>query len=185
MGNLSIAALTALVPFIAGYYEVAVMLDEVREVGSQASESLAAKSLGSLLFSIQYLLYWVFGYSIFAFLLSMIREIIKDCEDIEGDQAFDCKTLPIVFGIPKAKKVAIFIAFLTLIFVLIIEAVQFISSDWPSLLYFFLLLTLPLLWVIYKIRKAEKKKHFFIISQAIKIIMLFGILYIIVIYSYS
>jgi len=185
VGNLSIAALTALVPFTAGYYEVAVMFDEVREVGSYASESLAARSLGSLLFSIQYLIYWIFGYSIFAFLLSMIREIIKDCEDIKGDEAFNCKTLPIVFGIPSAKKVAIGIAILTFAFILLVEWIQFISKDWPSLLYFILLVSLPLLWVVWKISKASEKKHFFIISQAIKIIMLFGILYIIVIYSYS
>ena len=39
----------------------------------------------------------------FGFLLTFLREIVKDMEDIEGDRKFDCKTLPIVLGIRKSK----------------------------------------------------------------------------------
>lgn len=183
IGNIIIGALTALVPFTAGYYEVVAMFDELTLV--ENSTLRTTKGFGSLLFSIKYLLYWVFGYSAFAFLLSMIREIIKDCEDIEGDQAFDCKTLPIVYGINYAKKVAFFICIITMVLVAVVEYIQIISKDWLSFAYFCTFITLPLIWTSYRIWNAKSKRHFFIISQTIKLIMLSGILYILVIYSYG
>ena len=184
IGNLIIASLTALVPFTAGYYEVAVMFDNLPDLTGVPEDIDLVENLASLLFSIRFLLYWIIGYSLFAFLLTFVREIVKDIEDIEGDEAFDCKTLPIVFGIPAAKKVAIGFALITLVGLLFLELIQFMGKDWISLAYFFLLLTLPIIWVIYSIVKAKKKKHYFIISQAIKIIMLFGILYTSIIYMY-
>jgi 4-hydroxybenzoate polyprenyltransferase len=184
IGNLIIASLTALVPFTAGYYEVAVMFDNLPDLTGAPEDLNMIENLASLLFSIKFLLYWIIGYSIFAFLLTFIREIVKDIEDIEGDEAFDCKTLPIVFGIPAAKKAAIAFAVITLLGLLFLEAIQFMGKDWISFAYFFILLTLPIIWVIYRIVKAEKKKHYFIISQAIKIIMLFGILYTSIIYLF-
>lgn len=184
VGNVIIASLTALVPFTAGYYEVAVMFDHLPELTGSPEDSQLISNLGSLLFSIKYLLYWVIGYSVFAFLLTIIREIVKDIEDIEGDKAFDCKTLPIVFGIPLAKRVAIAISVITLLSLALLEYIQFIGRDWISLSYFVILLSLPLVWIIIKIQKASKKKHFFIISQAIKIVMLIGILYTSLIYLY-
>lgn len=183
IGNLIIASLTALVPFTAGYYEVAVMFDNVTNF-SNAASSNNLENLSSLLFSIKYLLYWVIGYSIFAFLITVSREIIKDCEDIEGDKAFNCKTLPIERGIPAAKKVSNTVAIVTLVLIGCLEAVQFISKDWISFSYFFILITLPLIYVIHKTTKASKKRDFFIASQVLKLIMLSGILYTIVIYSF-
>lgn len=182
IGNLIIAALTALVPFTAGYYEIAVMTDSLS--ASNDSTPFQAENLGALLFSIKYLLSWIIGYSAFAFILTLIREIIKDCEDIKGDQEFGCKTLPIVFGINKAKITAMIISLVLVISLGLLEYVLYISKDWISLAYFLVLLTFPLLWVTYKISKAEKKKHFFVISQSIKVIMLIGILYTGIIYLF-
>lgn len=179
IGNLIIASLTALVPFTAGYYEIAVMFDEVSSLGDYDI------NLTSLLFSIKYLLYWIIGYSIFAFLLTLIREIVKDMEDIEGDKEFGCKTLPIVYGIPKAKNIAIFLTLLMLSAIAALETIQAISRDWISLAYFFIFISLPLLYILYRLFKAKNKKDFFIISQSIKVCMLFGILYTLVIYFYS
>lgn len=182
IGNLIIAVLTALVPFTAGYYEIAVMYDQLS--ATETVQSIDVGSLRSLLFSIKYLLYWVIGYSAFAFILTFIREIIKDCEDIEGDKAFDCKTLPIVFGIKKAKQIANYTIAFLLILLTFLEFVQVNSSDWVSFTYFFVLISLPLLWTMVKIRKAKTKKHFFVISQIIKVLMLVGILYTGIIYLF-
>jgi len=184
VGNLVIAALTALVPFISGYYEVALMFDHIRGMEATNPEATLFRELGKLLFSIQYLLYWVVGYSAFAFLLSLAREIIKDCEDIEGDRTFNCKTFPIVYGISKAKKLSAYLLLLTFFFILMIQIMQYLSKDWVSLLYFGLLLNIPLLWLAYKTFKAQKKKDFFILSQSIKFVMLFGILYTIIIHQF-
>lgn len=184
VGNVIIAALTALVPFTTGYYEVALMFDEVRSLEEFDQSGFSIHQLGLLFFSIKYLLYWIIGYSAFAFLLTFAREIVKDCEDIEGDLAFNCKTLPIVYGIPRAKKLGISIIILTAFALFCLQIVQFISADWISFSYFTLFLSLPLIWTIIKLKRANLKRDFFIISQSIKLIMLFGILYTSIIYLF-
>lgn len=182
IGNIIIAALTALVPFTAGYYEITVMYDQLSN--ADLLDAFEAYNLSSLLFNIQYLLYWVIGYSAFAFILTFIREIVKDIEDIEGDKAFGCRTLPIVHGIPKAKKAASYLIAFLLILITFLEFIQVNSNDWISFTYFLVLISLPLVWVMIKLRKAKEKKHFFIISQVIKILMLVGILYTGIIYLF-
>ncbi|MBL4708125.1 MAG: geranylgeranylglycerol-phosphate geranylgeranyltransferase [Flavobacteriales bacterium] len=175
IGNLIIAALTALVPFTAGYYEIAILFDQT--LAATTDVPFEAHNFRSLLFNIQYLLYWIIGYSAFAFLLTLIREIIKDCEDIQGDEAFGCKTLPIVHGVDKAKKIANVIALFLLAALALLEYIQVVSKDWISFAYFFLLISLPLIWIIIQTNRAKEKKHFFVISQTIKVLMLIGILY--------
>jgi geranylgeranylglycerol-phosphate geranylgeranyltransferase len=41
--------------------------------------------------------------AVFAFLINLIREIVKDMEDVEGDKTAGLKTLPIRFGFQKSK----------------------------------------------------------------------------------
>ena len=182
IGNIIIAALTALVPFTAGYYEIIQLFDNLRT--QEVATRFEADNIRSLLFSIQYLLYWIIGYSAFAFILTFIREMVKDCEDIEGDKAFGCKTLPIVYGIPRAKRIANFTIAFLLILLTFLEFIQINSQDWISFGYFFFLITCPLLWLMVKIRKASQKRHFFIISQVLKVLMLIGILYTGIIYLF-
>jgi len=45
---------------------------------------------------------------IFAFLMTMAREIVKDMEDIEGDSAENAKTFPIIFGMRASSTLAAF-----------------------------------------------------------------------------
>jgi 4-hydroxybenzoate polyprenyltransferase len=105
-------------------------------------------------------------------------------EDIEGDKAFDCKTLPIVYGIPTSKKIANGVALLLLFSILALLVVQAFSGDWVSFTYFLISIFIPICIVIYRTAKATKKRDFFLVSQLIKIIMLFGILYTGLIYTY-
>src|SRR5690606_19191379 len=45
----------------------------------------------------------IFIYAVFAFFISLIREIVKDIEDMKGDAFHGCRTLPIVVGIRRTK----------------------------------------------------------------------------------
>ena len=42
-------------------------------------------------------------YSLLAFFMTMSREIVKDVQDMDGDQAHGAKTLPVVFGVKASK----------------------------------------------------------------------------------
>lgn len=110
-------------------------------------------------------------FSTFAFLTTMIREIVKDIEDMRGDEQFDCKTLPILWGI-KNTKLLVFVI-LTATQCLIIGSNYFITSNLYLYLIFFCFI--PLLYVGYKFAQADKKSDYNFVNFCIKIVMVFGI----------
>src|SRR5690606_29561780 len=68
-------------------------------------------------------------YLSFAFLSTMFREIIKDMEDVKGDDTLHCRTLPIVFGIRRAKWVAAFFGFVLLLGLFYLSALLWTYSQ--------------------------------------------------------
>ena len=117
-----------------------------------------------------------FLYSGFAFIISLIREAIKDMEDIRGDMRYGCKTLPIVAGIRTTKVyTAIWISVLIGILVILqLYVLQF--GWWHSVVYGFLLVIFPLVYLLIKLRKSINTKDFTRLSSMAKMIMLAGIL---------
>ena len=120
-------------------------------------------------------------YSSFAFISTLIREIIKDTEDIDGDRNYNCKTLPIVAGIAKTKNV---IQSMNLIFVggimlllLYTNQISFQSKYSENIFSFYILILVlvPSLSVFYMVNKATTKKHFSRLSLVLKLIMIAGI----------
>lgn len=113
---------------------------------------------------------WI--YAIFSFAITLIREIIKDMEDLKGDEKHGCRTLPIIWGIARTKTLLyVFIAaFIVTLFVL---ATQLPHS---RIGYVFLVLMLPLSYLTYKLVYADKPKDFAFLSNACKIMMLLGVL---------
>ncbi|MEM6379992.1 MAG: UbiA family prenyltransferase, partial [Bacteroidota bacterium] len=79
-------------------------------------ESLATlgNKLPVLTNKLQTILIW---YMVFAFLATLFREIIKDLQDVEGDQMAGCKTVPIVWGIQRAKFLALGIGGLLMVLI--------------------------------------------------------------------
>ena len=110
-------------------------------------------------------------YSLFAFFMTLIREIVKDMEDLKGDNTFGCKTLPIIWGIRQTK---IFLYGLIMIFCLIVIIMKIFYSQLP---HFFFLVTLfvPLVFFTFRLMRADTKKDFYQLSQWCKFIMLLGI----------
>lgn len=109
-------------------------------------------------------------YSVFAFFISLIREIVKDLEDIEGDEKFGCRTLPIAVGLIATKRIIYSITFLFLV------AVYFLASSLPAFWSFFLTLTIILAFLCNRIYVADKKSDYASISIYAKIIMVLGII---------
>ncbi|HMG83259.1 MAG TPA: geranylgeranylglycerol-phosphate geranylgeranyltransferase, partial [Ferruginibacter sp.] len=115
-------------------------------------------------------------YGGFAFIISLIREVVKDIEDIEGDIKYQCNTMPIAWGIPAAK---VFIGVWIIVLISALAIIQFYVLQfgwWISALYCFALIILPLLWVIRKLYQAQHTAEYHLLSTVIKFIMLAGIL---------
>ncbi|MCU0415621.1 MAG: geranylgeranylglycerol-phosphate geranylgeranyltransferase [Cytophagaceae bacterium] len=110
-------------------------------------------------------------YALFAFILSLIREIIKDMEDIRGDQQHGCKTLPIEIGIRNTKYV---------LFGLLIGFGWYLIKAFftlqPALIWYFILVLGPaLLFWTYGLWKAETASDFGRLSAFSKVMMVMGV----------
>jgi 4-hydroxybenzoate polyprenyltransferase len=116
--------------------------------------------------------YLIFIYAFFAFGISLIREIIKDIEDMKGDEIFGCRSLPIVYGILKTK---LLLYGFILSFGFSISLFLGYQSNYILNLYF-LILILPSLYFIYLLYKADRVKHFSQLSTYCKWLMLSGVL---------
>jgi 4-hydroxybenzoate polyprenyltransferase len=116
----------------------------------------------------------IIGYSIFAFLTTLIREIIKDIEDVQGDLKIKATTLPIVIGRKRAAQVAFLFSCILLIFLFLI--LQLYRTKFLFLGYGILFILIPLLYFMSKLWMSESKKDFFKLSTLLKIIMLLGII---------
>jgi 4-hydroxybenzoate polyprenyltransferase len=125
----------------------------------------------------------VFALSFFAFITTLVREIIKDMEDVEGDKEYGCETLPIVLGKNMAKVVAVVLSLITMACLFYLQLVQWKLDDMYSFYYFSFAIQLPFIVLIYKIVTAEAQQQFRIASHINKFIMLMGICYLFV-FSY-
>ena len=125
----------------------------------------------------------VVGYTLFAFLLTMTRELIKDLEDMVGDEACGCKTLPIITNTKVTKYLAIL--FTGAILAILIRF-QLITQQWkamlPFLIYMIVAVEFPMLWLIIKIYKANDVKSYSSASRITKLIMFTGIMSMLIFY---
>lgn len=117
-----------------------------------------------------------FVYGGFAFIVSLVRETIKDMEDVEGDARFGCTTMPIVWGIRAAKTYTsvLLVVLVGLILAIVIYILQF--GWWIISIYAVLNLVLPIVWVLFKLYSANSPPEFHRLSSVVKGIMLAGIL---------
>lgn len=114
----------------------------------------------------------IISYAAFAFFITLIREIIKDMEDLKGDQTFGCQTLPIVWGMRRTKNV---IYAILALFLLTVMLINYYIEELP-VQYFLLFLFVPMLWFVVRLIGADTKKDFTWLSGFCKIILLLGIL---------
>lgn len=162
IGNIVVAFLTAMVPMLVVFYEWPALYKYY---------TLYAISLPE----INIIIYWVGGFALFAFLSNLIREIIKDIEDFEGDLAYGRNTIPVVIGVMSAKVVSILLIIMTIIFLYLVW--HLFVNDTFTLLYISVAIVLPLLFVIYKLVISREKKQIHSASNFMKIVMVSGLLY--------
>jgi 4-hydroxybenzoate polyprenyltransferase len=163
IGNILISLLTAWVILVITYCETNHLLNVFRK-----GTSLEVDKLSRL----------TFLYAGFAFIISLVREIIKDMEDVEGDRKYGCKTMPIVLGL-NATKVFVTVWLTVLITALIIVqfyVLQFGWWFWVSAFYCLSFIIIPLIWIFVKLLPAQSAAEFHKISSVVKVVMLMGIM---------
>ena len=119
--------------------------------------------------------YIIIDYALFAFLINLVREIIKDIQDINGDYKANITTLPIAIGIDRTLKIVFFISCLP-VMALIYYIVFYLYEHSFAVGYFLIFLLGPLLYFSLKLLKPVTNKDLILLSSLLKIIMLFGVL---------
>lgn len=115
-------------------------------------------------------------YAAFAFIISLVREVVKDIEDMDGDARYGCRTMPVVWGVNVSK---VFIATWLVVLIASLIVIQFYVLQyrwWISVLYCLLFILLPLLQVLRKLYVATVSTDYNQLSKLIKLVMLTGIL---------
>ena len=115
-------------------------------------------------------------YAGFAFMSSLVREGIKDVEDMPGDMRYGCRTMPIVWGMNSTKVYLAVWLIVLLASLLIIEAYILQFRWWLPVVYGFVLIILPVLYIFYKLFSANSTEDFHRLSTLTKSVMLTGIL---------
>lgn len=168
-GNVIISLLTGLVPILCGIYFL--------NITTPFREFLPPHwSNESWLSALNLKIFFVLFYAIFAAALNLIREIIKDMEDVEGDLVLRAKTIPIVLGQQKTKWIVISLVLVMLAIPtpFIFEAYSiygmvFLKTMAPSLL-----IVLGMLLVVFQVWKAQDKQALKRADLTLKLVMIIG-----------
>ncbi|GGG04509.1 prenyltransferase [Dokdonia pacifica] len=113
--------------------------------------------------------------SIAAFLINLIREIVKDIEDIQGDHVARYRTLPIILGAQRTARIASIICLLTLTLISW-YTFTFLYEHKKTVAILFFGVIAPLGYVATRLWEDDKKSHFTRLSLILKIIMFIGII---------
>jgi 4-hydroxybenzoate polyprenyltransferase len=163
IGNVVIAAFTALVPLIVAIYE----LLPAYKAYIPLEEGLSFKPLWRAVFAV----------SFFAFMTTLIREIIKDMEDYEGDKEYGCNTVPIIIGKQYTKIVVVVLSLITMSCLAYLQVLQWKFNQFTDFYYFLFVLQIPFLFLIYKTSTAVSKNNFRLAGNTAKSIMFMGVCY--------
>lgn len=114
-------------------------------------------------------------YIVFSFIVNLIREIIKDIEDENGDRINGYLTLPIKYGIPIAKMCCISLSLVTITSLVAWMSLTTIPLDFRVKMYILLLIATPMMIIVQILTGTTHKRDFSKVSTILKWIMLAGL----------
>ncbi|HWR32216.1 MAG TPA: geranylgeranylglycerol-phosphate geranylgeranyltransferase, partial [Chitinophagaceae bacterium] len=115
-------------------------------------------------------------YAGFAFIISLVREAIKDMEDMPGDAKYNCRTMPIVWGVNATKVYAAvwLVVLISMVVIVMIYMLQF--QWWLPVSYCIATIIFPLVIVLVKLKRSSTQRQFHQLSTITKLVMFTGIL---------
>jgi len=166
IGNVVVALILALSVIVIGMFDIIPLFPYVG-----LEQSAKMKVILSILLD----------YAVFAFIINFIREIVKDAQDIEGDNLEGMRTLPVTIGIAKTTKVVFAAALLAVLLLLWYINDNLMENQlYPTVVYSLITVVGPMVFFLIKIWNAKEKKDFQLLSKVLKYIIFFGIMSILV-----
>ncbi|BCY27545.1 geranylgeranylglycerol-phosphate geranylgeranyltransferase [Flavobacterium okayamense] len=140
-------------------------------IGNLTASVLAVLPFFAVLMHFKNFYHVIFAHATFLFLLILIREFIKDLENIEGDLANNYKTIPVLFGENIAKTMITILTSSTIIPVYFLTDVYNVGyMD----IYFYISLVL-LIFFLLRLWKATLKEDYIKLHFLLKLIIVSGV----------
>ena len=115
-------------------------------------------------------------YAAFAFIISLVREVIKDIEDMEGDSRYGCRTMAVVWGVNVSKVFAATWLIVLIASLLVVQVYVLQYRWWGSVIYCLIFVLLPLLRILRNLYTASAIEDYHYLSRLVKAVMFTGIL---------
>ncbi|MFY7988885.1 MAG: geranylgeranylglycerol-phosphate geranylgeranyltransferase [Flavobacterium sp.] len=157
LGNVVVALLISISIIIIALFDIFPATDEVNRI-------VMGEIFGILI-----------DYAIFAFIINLIRELVKDMEDMDGDYQAGINTLPIAIGVSKTKIIIVIVTIVAIALLAYYVKVNLFELDYV-VYYTIILIVGPLIYFGVKLLNAKEKKEFHHLSLVLKLVMFFGIL---------
>ena len=152
-------------------------LKKMAIVGNMTAAFLAVLPFFAILLYYKNIYPQIFAHANFLFLLLIIREIIKDLENIKGDIANDYQTIPVMFGESTAKKIITLLTVLTIIPIyFLVEIFEVGYMD----IYFYMSLII-LIFFLQKLWKSNSKPDYLKLHNMLKFLVVSGVFCIVLI----
>ena len=167
VGNLIIALLAGVAPMVVAMANVAILQLRYGTI-------LAYTTLPHDIYA------WVGGFALFAFLLTWIREIIKDMQDQMGDRELECHSMPVVWG---EKWTKVFVTGLIVLTIALVGHLWYHALPFPigwsslSTRYIALGIVTPMICTLWLLWAAKIPSDYKTCQQVVKFTMLIGMLY--------
>jgi 4-hydroxybenzoate polyprenyltransferase len=161
--------------FLIWYYSHKIK--KIQIVGNLTSAFLAILPFFAILLYYKNLYEVIFGHATFLYLLLLIREMIKDLENIKGDLANDYKTIPILYGEEISKKIITALTLATIIPVYVL--IEIFDVGYMDI-YFYSCLIILIFFLIY-LWKSNTKNQYLLLHNILKFLIVSGVFCIILI----
>jgi 4-hydroxybenzoate polyprenyltransferase len=113
----------------------------------------------------------IFVHAIFLFLVLMVRELLKDLQNMKGAIVNNYDTFPIEYGEIKTKQFSIFLLVLTLFPVVVLFSYPALSY----MRYYFYFALLVLIFLVFYLWKSTETKQYRLMHNVLKVLLLIGV----------
>ena len=113
----------------------------------------------------------IFVHAVFLFLVIMVRELIKDLQNMKGAIVNDYDTFPVVYGEVRTKQLSIFLLILTLFPMIVLFSYPALSY----MRYYFYFALIVLIFLGFYLWKSKETKQYRLMHNVLKVLLLIGV----------
>lgn len=114
-------------------------------------------------------------FMLFAFIVTMLRELVKDLEDLEGDRAAGRRTIPILLGVDRSRLLGVVFGMVAILAILLPFVLRWAAFLTPPMIGLSALLIVVLLYILFQLTRAREPREYHRLSTYLKVFLLGGL----------